>query len=120
MRVVNVQDFASGLAADNTLTASSISLGEPVALGEIVELMASARALYDVATLASRELDRVKDCYTLWHRVHADFEGLCQAWDGVPQGGELVSWHRGQLEHLRELSANRCELYRGIESESWG
>jgi hypothetical protein len=117
MRVVTVQDFASGLATDNKLSASSVLLREPVPLGEIVELMASARALYDVATLVSRELDRVKDCYTLWHGVHAEFQALCRAWEGVPQDGELVGQHRAHLRRLLELSADRCELYTITEAE---
>jgi hypothetical protein len=94
----------------------AVLAGEQIAPREIVELMASARALYDVATLASRELDRVKDCYTLWHGVHAQFEALCQAWESVPQDGELVGQHRAHLRRLLELSADRTSLYSVTES----
>jgi hypothetical protein len=78
--------------------------------------MASSRALYDVATLASRELDRVKDCYTLWQGVRAEFVALCQAWGSVPQDGELIGQYRAHLCRLLELSADRCELYSVTES----
>jgi hypothetical protein len=95
----------------------AVLAGEQVAPGEIVESMASALALYNLATLASRELDRVKDCYTLWHGVHTEFEALCQAWESVPQDGELIGLHRAHLCHLLELSADRRELYRVSERD---
>jgi hypothetical protein len=93
------------------MLAMAVLAREQVAPGEIVESMAAARALYDVATLASRELVRVRDCYTLWQGVHAEFKALCQAWEGTPQDGELVSQHRAQLRWLLELSADRVGLY---------
>lgn len=95
----------------------AVLAGEQVAPGEIVESMASALALYNLATIASRELDRVKDCYTLWHGVHTEFDALCQAWEGVPQDGELIGLYRVHLCRLLELSADRCELYNVTESE---
>lgn len=98
------------------MLAMAVLAGEQIAPGEIVESMASARALYNLATLASRELDRVNDCYTLWHGVHAEFEALCQAWENVPQDGELIGQHRTHLCRLLELSADRCELYNVTES----
>ena len=99
------------------MLAMAVLAGEQVAPGEIVESMASALALYNLATLASRELDRVKDCYTLWHGVHTEFEALCQAWEGVPQNGELTGWHRAQLRRLLDLCADRISLYNISERE---
>jgi hypothetical protein len=87
------------------MLAMAVLAGEQVAPGEIVESMASALSLYNLATLASRDLDRVKDCYTLWHGVHTEFEALCQAWESVPQDGELIGQHRAHLCRLLELIA---------------
>jgi hypothetical protein len=98
------------------MLAMAVLAGEQVAPGEIVESMASALSLYNLATLASRDLDRVKDCYTLWHGVHTEFEALCQAWESVPQDGELIGQHRAHLCRLLELSADRCELYTVTDS----
>jgi hypothetical protein len=95
----------------------AVVAGEQLRPGEIIESMASALALYNLAALACRELDRVKDCYTLWHGVHAEFKALCQAWESVPQDGELVSQHRAPLHRLLELSADRVGLYSITEKE---
>jgi hypothetical protein len=117
VRALTVQQFALGFAADNQLLAENVANGAPVALSEIVELAAGARSLYNLATLASREYGRVHQCYALWTETRDQFETLCRAWTEVPPDGELVSWHRSQLERLRELAADRCELYLINESE---
>jgi hypothetical protein len=112
-----VEQFALGLLADNQLMAESVASGTPIELSEVVELAAGIRSLYNLATLTSRELNRVKDCYTLWTETRDQFEQLCRAWAGVPQDGELISWHRAQLEHLRLLARDRTELYSISEAE---
>jgi len=106
-----VEDFAIGLIADNVFLAQSVAAGESVTLGEALELAAGTRALYDLATLVSRDVELMEDCFVLWRETASKFEALCNAWADVPEDGEIVSWHRIQLQRLRALAIDRVELY---------
>jgi hypothetical protein len=107
-----VEEFAQGLLADNAVIALKVQSGDRLELTELVELAAATRALYNTATLASREFGRMDQCYALWAATAQVFEQLRAAWDSVPADGELVSFHRAQLERLCELALDRVELYR--------
>jgi hypothetical protein len=106
-----VEDFAIGLIADNVFLAQSVAAGESVTLGEALELAAGTRALYDLTTLASRDVELMEDCFVLWRATASKFEELCKAWAEVPEDGEIVSWHRIQLQRLRALAIDRVDLY---------
>jgi hypothetical protein len=111
-------DCCSGSAPVVSPTISSfVANGTTVELSEVVELAASVRSLYNLATLASRESGQIDQCHALWAETRKQFETLCQACADVPQDGELVSWHRAQLEHLYELAQDRVELYTISEAE---
>jgi hypothetical protein len=111
MSPLEVEQFAQCLLADNSLAAQSVAAGESLPLAEVIELAAEARALYNVATLVTAELDGVEDCHSLWLQTRDQFQQLCAAWSDVPEDGELLNWHRLQLQRLATLATDRVELY---------
>jgi hypothetical protein len=78
------------IRCDNRLAAGRVANGEAIELYEAVELMAACRCLYDLATLAAREFGTVKACRELWASTRDQFAGMGQAWESVPQNGELA------------------------------
>jgi hypothetical protein len=105
------QEFGLSARCDNRLMAARVANGEGVELFEIVEIMADCQCLYDLATLAARELKTVKDCLALWSSMRDQFSGMCQAWGGVPQNGELTTCYRAQLMRLKGLCEDRRAMY---------
>jgi hypothetical protein len=90
IKLANQESQPRRLSVDNSFLAQNVARGEPVLVNEIVESAACARALYNVATLTSRDFDRLGDCYKLWRRTGEKFDQLCQAWDSVPQDGGAI------------------------------
>lgn len=111
MRSEIVEELSLALQIDNGLMAQSVAVGEPISLSDIVELAATARALYDTVTLASRDFDRMEQCFELWQAASRTFSLLRAAWEMVPADGQLVGLHRAQLERLYELCEDRFALY---------
>jgi hypothetical protein len=88
-----------------------VANGEAIELFEVIELMAACQALYDLATLESRGLVRVKDCLSLWSAMRDQFAELCRVWEDVPPNGELTAAHRAQLRRLLGLCEDRLVMY---------
>jgi hypothetical protein len=105
------EEFGLSVRIDNRLAAQRVANGEATELFEIIELMAACRCLYDLATLASRELTTIQDCLALWSSMRDQFSGMCHAWEGIPMNGEATSVHRAELRRLRGLCEDRLGLY---------
>ena len=75
------EEFALTVRIDNRVAAQRVASDEAVELYEVVELMAACRCLYDLATLASRELTTIQDCLALWSSMRDQFSGMCHAWE---------------------------------------
>jgi hypothetical protein len=113
-----VDQFASGWLADNGLAALSMRSGERLEPGEIIELCAGGRSLHELITLLCREQTRIDRCAALWKEALEAFESASRIWQDVPEDGDLVTYHRQQLERLRELAKDRCKLYQP-STEEW-
>jgi hypothetical protein len=91
IKLANQESQPRRLSVDNSFLAQNVATGEPVLVNEIVESAACARALYNVATLTSRDFDRLGDCYKLWRRTGEKFD---QTLPGMGQratsGGTIV------------------------------
>jgi hypothetical protein len=105
------EEFGLSVRIDNGLAAYRVSNGETIGLSEIVQLMAAGRCLFDLATLAAREMTRVRDCLMLWSSMVAQFTEMCQAWESVPPNGELIGAYRAELIRLRGLCEDRREMF---------
>jgi hypothetical protein len=111
MRQVSIAEFSPGVVTDNYFLSQSAAVGEPIKVSDALELAAATRALYDLIVLATWELETVEERLGLWREAAEMFEQLSQAWAGVSEDSEIVSWHRAQLERLLALVQDRVELY---------
>jgi hypothetical protein len=112
-----VEEFSQGWLTDNGLMALSVQADEAIKAEEIIELAAGARSIYELTTLLCREQTRLTECAKLWQEAREVFETAVRIWEDVPQDGELVTYHRCQLERLYGLALDRCELYNPSATE---
>jgi hypothetical protein len=111
-----VEEFARGVLTDNALLAHAAALGEALTPGEMIELSAAARALYNTAILAGRELERIRECHKLWQAATEVFEQMSEAWRDV-DGDDYARAHVTLLVRLHSLSQDRASLYNVSSAE---
>jgi hypothetical protein len=61
-------EFAGGYLSDNALCVLEMAADEP-GTGELLELAASAKALFLLVTLECRQCDRIRECVKLWETL---------------------------------------------------
>jgi hypothetical protein len=110
MQEAIVEEFALGVLTDNALLAQAAVLGEAITPAEMIELSASSRALYNVCTLAGRELGYISEHHKLWQAASEIFAQMSKVW-GEVNGNELAEAHVSLLLRLHAMSLDRAALY---------
>jgi hypothetical protein len=106
----HIEDFARSFLCDNRLAALSCEAGEVIPPRDIIDLAAQVQSFYFALHLHSHSLEEIREHRELWLEAAKFFEAACRIWSDAPLDGELLSFHRALLVHLREVSADRAQL----------
>jgi hypothetical protein len=107
----HIEDFARSFLADNRLAALACEAGEVIPPREVIELSAQVQGLYFALHLHCQGLEEIRQYQKLWLEAAKFYESACGIWAEVPLDGELLFYHRALLVHLRDLCADRAQLY---------
>jgi hypothetical protein len=108
-------EFAGGYLSDNALCVLEMAAAEPGTREQLLELAASAKALFLLVTLECRQCDRIRDCAELWGGLWKLYEQAANTWEGVCPASDSQAY-LGLLGRLTQIAQARLELY---SEEGW-
>jgi hypothetical protein len=112
-----IQDFRVSAALDSGLLRADAISGKPIPLTEILSLTSMVQSLFLVTTLVTRQMDRIKDCFSAWTETAETIDRVLAVWEDVRPEDQNISWMLGRIRHFASLAHDRAQLYEVTPSE---